>query len=143
MQSARFPTRRDALRLSVAGILGWSLPHCLALAAAGKSSTRAAAKNVLVILEQGGLSQMDTWDPKPELIKHHGGQMPNMDTDPLLKMRATRLGSLLGSKPATLTARSTSAIVPFLRRRTKKLSCRGRLRDFCLARYRKGGHGQL
>lgn len=29
------------------------------------------AKNVLVLLEQGGLSHMDTWDPKPEVVAEH------------------------------------------------------------------------
>ncbi len=69
MTSARFPSRRDALRFSVAGVLGWSLPQCLALAA--KTGTKSPAKNVLVVLEQGGLSQMDTWDPKPEAVAEH------------------------------------------------------------------------
>ena len=46
------------------GVLGVSFPDLLA--AAIKKQGR--AKNVLVILEQGGLSQMDTWDPKPETI---------------------------------------------------------------------------
>jgi hypothetical protein len=89
MQSARFPTRRDALRLSITGILGWSLPQCLALAA-GKSSTRAAAKNVLVILEQGGLSQMDTWDPKPEAVVEHRSPMQPIATK-VTGMRFTEL----------------------------------------------------
>ena len=29
------------------------------------------AKNVLVLLEQGGLSHMDTWDPKPDVVAEH------------------------------------------------------------------------
>ncbi|QDU18847.1 DUF1501 domain-containing protein [Urbifossiella limnaea] len=66
--AGRPATRRDALRLAAAGALGLSLPACLARAhAAG----RAAAKNVLVILEQGGLSHMDTWDPKPDAVAEH------------------------------------------------------------------------
>jgi hypothetical protein len=32
---------------------------------------RGKAKNVLVILEQGGLSHMDTWDPKPDTLVDH------------------------------------------------------------------------
>lgn len=71
MTPVRFPSRRDALRLGTAGVLGWSLPQCLALAAAERSGSRAAAKNVLVVLEQGGLSQMDTWDPKPDAVAEH------------------------------------------------------------------------
>lgn len=66
------PNRRRALQLGAVGILGWSLPELLALPArAGAASKRARAKNVLVILEQGGMSQMDTWDPKPEVVAEH------------------------------------------------------------------------
>ena len=53
-------SRRSLLRLAAGGVAGLSLPH--ALAATGKA---AKAKSVLVVLEQGGLSHIDTWDPKP------------------------------------------------------------------------------
>ena len=43
----------------------------------------------------GGPSQVDTWDPKPELNKHHGEPMPNLESDPLLKVRNP--GTLLGT----------------------------------------------
>jgi hypothetical protein len=62
--------RRTLLGLGLAGVLGWSLPQCLALAASA-NDRRARAKNVLVILEQGGLSHIDTWDPKPDVIAEH------------------------------------------------------------------------
>ena len=61
------PSRRELFRLGMTGVLGVSFPDLLA--AAGKKHGR--AKNVLVILEQGGLSQMDTWDPKPETVADH------------------------------------------------------------------------
>ena len=64
-------TRRTVLQLGVAGVLGWTLPQCLAFAEAAKNNPKAAAKNVLVILEQGGLSHLDTWDPKPEVVADH------------------------------------------------------------------------
>ncbi|MDB5310883.1 MAG: hypothetical protein JWO38_5085 [Gemmataceae bacterium] len=72
-------TRRTALKLGTAGVLGWSLPQCLALAA--KTGSRAAAKNVLVILEQGGLSHMDTWDPKPDVVADHRSPFKPVDTN--------------------------------------------------------------
>jgi hypothetical protein len=53
----------------MAGVLGWSLPECLARAAG--AAGRGKAKNVLVILEQGGLSHVDTWDPKPDVLSDH------------------------------------------------------------------------
>ena len=64
-------TRRKALRLAVGGVLGWSLPECLCLAARERQRRSAKAKNVLVVLEQGGLSHTDTWDPKPGTIAEH------------------------------------------------------------------------
>ena len=74
MQHPRFAnphrTRRHLLQTGTAGILGMSLPKILAtesrLAAAS-----AAAKRVIVIYEQGGLSHLDTWDPKPEAVIEH------------------------------------------------------------------------
>ena len=37
------------------------------------------ASRVLVIFCSGACSQLDTWDYKPELIKHHGRPMPGAD----------------------------------------------------------------
>ena len=34
------------------------------------------AKNVLVIFCSGACSHLDSWDYKPELVKHHGQPMP-------------------------------------------------------------------
>jgi hypothetical protein len=58
------------MRLGVSGVLGLGLPQILA-AQSSSSGKKAAAKSVLVIYEQGGLSHMDTWDPKPEAISDH------------------------------------------------------------------------
>ncbi len=65
-------TRRNLLRLGAGGVLGWSLPQMLALQASADSNRRSGkAKNVLVILEQGGMSHIDTWDPKPDVALDH------------------------------------------------------------------------
>ena len=70
LPSRRLPGRRDALRAAFAGVLGLSLPELLAATpATGRKPGR--AKNVLVILEQGGLSHIDTWDPKPDAVAEH------------------------------------------------------------------------
>ena len=61
-------SRREFARLASASVLGMSLPAALARAAGAKG---AAAKNVLVILEQGGLCHLDTWDPKPDAVADH------------------------------------------------------------------------
>ena len=39
------------------------------------------AKNVLVILEQGGLSHLDTWDPKPEAPTDHRSPFKPISTN--------------------------------------------------------------
>jgi Protein of unknown function (DUF1501) len=65
-------TRRRALQVGSAGVLGLSLPQWLAMQVqAGTGNVKPAAKNVLVILEQGGLSHIDTWDPKPHAAVDH------------------------------------------------------------------------
>src|SRR5262245_11738272 len=63
-----------------------------------KPHFKAKAKSCIFLFMYGAPSHIDTWDPKPELVKRHGQPMPNMDTDPLLKMRSSRLGALLGSQ---------------------------------------------
>lgn len=68
MKNDPYISRRNLLCRGASGVLGLSLPTLLS--AAGRSSV-GKAKNVLVILEQGGLSHIDTWDPKPETIAEH------------------------------------------------------------------------
>ena len=66
----RFYSRRSFMRRTSLGVLGLGLADFLLLerqARASGARTAAQAKNVLVILEQGGLSHIDTWDPKPDL----------------------------------------------------------------------------
>jgi hypothetical protein len=62
--------RRRFLGISFLGgfasVVG-GIPRSLAAAPA----RRGKAKNVLFIYEQGGLSQVDTWDPKPEVLAEH------------------------------------------------------------------------
>lgn len=60
--------RRSFLGLGMAGGLGL-LADSRSIASSTASSGR--ARNVLVILEQGGLSHMDTWDPKPDAPADH------------------------------------------------------------------------
>jgi hypothetical protein len=53
------------------------------------------AKACIFIFNYGGPSQVDLWDPKPELTKRHGQPIPVLDKDPLLKARNP--GKLLAS----------------------------------------------
>lgn len=67
------PGRRRILSSVAAGVLGYGLTDVFRLEtfAGGLSSQRGKAKNVLVVYEEGGISQMDTWDPKPEAPVDH------------------------------------------------------------------------
>jgi hypothetical protein len=83
-------TRREALSrmgsgfgmLGLAGALGGRLQGAEAgLAAAGPLAPKiphfpAKAKRVIFLFLNGGLSQVDTFDPKPALEKYNGQQMP-------------------------------------------------------------------
>jgi hypothetical protein len=53
------------------------------------------AKRCICLFMYGGVSQVDTFDPKPELTARNGQPIPNLDNDPLFKARNP--GTLLGS----------------------------------------------
>jgi hypothetical protein len=67
------PGRRQLLRSVSAGVMGAGLADLLSCEAFAKAASRKAgkAKNVLVVYEEGGISQMDSWDPKPEQTLEH------------------------------------------------------------------------
>ncbi len=83
-------TRRDALcrigngfgMLAFAGLVGDSLNMATSLAAQGKAFANgglhhaAKAKHVIFLFMNGGLSQVDSFDPKPMLDKFHGQPLP-------------------------------------------------------------------
>jgi hypothetical protein len=80
-------TRRQWLQAGAFGMLGASTPSWLrALAATSDPASSGArpgakAKNVLVIYEQGGLSHIDTWDPKPDMVAEHRSPYKPIDTN--------------------------------------------------------------
>jgi hypothetical protein len=57
------------------------------LSAIKPSHFPARARSCIFLFMYGGPSQVDLFDPKPELTKHHGKPIPNLDKDPLFKMR--------------------------------------------------------
>jgi len=63
-RSGRIP-RRSFLGIGIAAGLGAGASR------AGAAVGRGRAKHVLIVFEQGGLSHMDTWDPKPEAVAEH------------------------------------------------------------------------
>jgi len=64
-------TRRHLIQTGTAGVLGLSIPELLAAEISSVSSVTPAARRLIVILEQGGLCHLDTWDPKPEAVVEH------------------------------------------------------------------------
>ena len=105
-------TRREFLWETGGGFAGTALTHLLAAdgffteaaeaseaalspLASRKPHFAAKAKSCIFLFMYGGPSQVDTWDPKPELNRYHGQPMPNLDDDPVLKGR--KPGTLLGS----------------------------------------------
>jgi hypothetical protein len=83
-------TRREALcrmgngfgMLAFAGMVGDSLDIAATLSAQGKGFANgglhhaAKAKHVIFLFMNGGLSQVDSFDPKPALDKYHGQPLP-------------------------------------------------------------------
>ncbi len=119
MPATQFPTltpcgrtRREFLWQAGGGFVGTALTYLLAQdgflssARAGASPASpldpkqphypAKAKSCIFLFMYGGPSQVDLWDPKPELTKHHGKPIPNLDKDPLFKVRNP--GTLLASR---------------------------------------------
>jgi len=71
------PSRRQFLESTSAGFGAMALSSMLHrdLFAAGPKS-QAKAKNVILCYMSGGVSQVDSFDPKPRLNKEHGKPMP-------------------------------------------------------------------
>ena len=68
-------SRRRVLQSISFGTLGFSLPEWLVLEARAKANSvgpaGGQAKQVLVLYEEGGISQMDSFDPKAEALSDH------------------------------------------------------------------------
>ena len=106
-------TRREFLWEAGGGFVGTALTYLLAQdgffesaahaaeakrqspTAPRKSHFPARARSCIFLFMYGGPSQVDLFDPKPELAKRHGQPIPNLDKDSLFKMRNP--GPLLGS----------------------------------------------
>ena len=87
MNNQPMPTRREALRRMGTGMGVLALPSLLNAAANPLSSRdphfRPRAKHIIHIYLNGGPSQVDTWDPKPELTRQAGKRLPtgNLTTE--------------------------------------------------------------
>src|SRR5258708_37648010 len=77
-------TRREMLRrcslgfgsLAFAGLFSEKARGAAAVPILGKPHFKPRAKNVIFCYMSGGVSHVDSFDPKPELIKRHGEPMP-------------------------------------------------------------------
>jgi hypothetical protein len=58
-------SRRDWMRLSAAGVVGWSLSGWLESLAADTAGNPQRKRSCILLWMNGGPSQMDTWDLKP------------------------------------------------------------------------------
>ena len=64
-------SRRDAIRASVGTAAASVLPPAAAVSAPVAPRHRAAARHVVVLYMSGAYSHVDTFDPKPRLIRDH------------------------------------------------------------------------
>ena len=76
----RAPTRRELLWEVGGGLAGIALASLMADEAhaapqPSRPQYRGPAKHVIFISLPGGLSHVDTFDYKPELVKHHGQEV--------------------------------------------------------------------
>ena len=72
-------SRREMLWQAGGGLGGIALAQMEALAATG-THFAPKAKNVILIFLPGGISAIDTFDYKPDLIKHHGKETKGANT---------------------------------------------------------------
>ncbi|MGH7226000.1 MAG: DUF1501 domain-containing protein, partial [Gemmataceae bacterium] len=75
-------TRRTALQAGTIGLLGLGMNDVAALQAAGRQDARRAhkARSVIYIFLSGGLSQIDSFDPKPDAPDDIRGEFGSIAT---------------------------------------------------------------
>jgi uncharacterized protein (DUF1501 family) len=69
--NCRGVSRRSAIKAGVLGLTGLTLPNLLAMKASAKSTTQ--EKSVILIWLDGGPSQLETYDPKPDAPAEYRG----------------------------------------------------------------------
>ena len=72
--------RRHVLKVGAAGVVASALPPYLRPAAASTGNGTGRAKSVIVVVLSGGLSQLDTLDPKPDAPVEIRGEFSNIHT---------------------------------------------------------------
>src|SRR5438128_8722917 len=119
-------TRRDFFRQASIGMGSMALAHLLAQD--GRAATDplepraplfpAKAKNVIFLFMEGAPSQLDLFDPKPELQKWHGKPLPESMTSQLklafIKPSAAVLASPREFKPYGQSGTQFSDFIPHM-----------------------------
>jgi hypothetical protein len=91
-----WPTRRQALLRSGAGFGALALSGLLA-EASPQPHHKPRAKSIIFLFMEGGPSHIDLFDPKPELVKLHGQQLP-ASFKPIILAMGENGAPLAGSK---------------------------------------------
>jgi len=83
---------------------------------AAKANPRPRAKSVICLFQHGGPSQMDLFDPKPALIRHHGKPYPGTLEIHFDKKAGNLLASPFRFRPHGQSGMVLSEIVPHMSR---------------------------
>jgi hypothetical protein len=105
-------SRREMLWQAGGGLGGIALAQMEALAAGG-THFAPKAKNIILIFLPGGISAIDTFDYKPELIKHHGKETKGANTiTPFFGKRGTVMKSPWAFRPYGSSGKYVSDLLP-------------------------------
>jgi hypothetical protein len=111
-------SRRQFFRTAAGGIGTAALAHLLAEEGRAATHFKPRAKNVIFLFMEGAPSQMDLFDPKPELQRWHGKPLPESRTKDLklafIKPTATVLGSSFKFEKRGQCGMELSELLPHL-----------------------------
>ena len=109
-------TRRELLWETGGGLAGLALAQMLAADSPAKQPHFAPkAKNIIMIFLPGGLSSVDTFDYKPELVKHHGKETQGANTiTPFFGKRGTVMKSPWEFRQRGKSGKWVSDLLPHL-----------------------------
>ena len=118
-QFAGIQSRRQFFRQSAAGVGAIALADLLRADSGEKQPHfKPRAKNVIFLFMEGAPSQMDLYDPKPELRKWHGQPLPPSRTKDLklafIKPTASVLGSEFQFAPRGKCGTEISELLPHI-----------------------------
>lgn len=81
------PSRRRLLQVGTLGMLGLGLPELLARPSSRGPNTLGRARSCIFVVQYGGASHIDTWDPKPDAIADiRGPYRPIVTSAPGIQM---------------------------------------------------------